>query len=221
MDDCMTVRTKKGAMMPYQPADKVILDNLDALKAYFDPVRLQIVQEMSYQPRTVHDIAEALDVPFTRLYYHIKMLEKHNIIRVVETRAMSGAVEEKYYQVTARQFIVDRSLLTTGDADDSAGLNTLLTTILEETHDDIKNSVRGGKIQLQEISPHPESLLVRRGIFRLSREQAARFHEDLLALMNRYLDIEASRDDPYYALAIALYPTMLPYMPGQDEGAEG
>lgn len=206
--------------MPYQPADKVILDNLDALKAYFDPVRLQIVQEMSYQPRTVHDIAEALDVPFTRLYYHIKMLEKHNIIRVVETRAMSGAVEEKYYQVTARQFIVDRSLLSTGSTDDSQGLDTFLTTMLEETHDDIKNSVRGGKINVQELSPHPDSMLVRRGIFRLSREQAEQFHIELMALINRYLEIEAGRDNPYYAMSIALYPTMLPYMPGQDEGTE-
>jgi DNA-binding transcriptional ArsR family regulator len=207
--------------MSYQPDDKVILDNLDALKAYFDPVRLQIVQEMSYQPRTVHEVAESLGVPFTRLYYHIKMLEKHNIIRVVETRAMSGAVEEKYYQVTARQFIVDRSLLTTGANDESLGLDTFLTTMLEETHDDIRNSVRGGKIQLEELSPHPDSMLVRRGIFRLSREQAQQFHVDLMALINRYLEIEARRDDPYYALSIALYPTMLPYMTGQEDGTEG
>ncbi|MEL6524434.1 MAG: winged helix-turn-helix domain-containing protein, partial [Chloroflexota bacterium] len=56
------------------PAERIVLASLDALKVYFDPLRQKIVQQVIKKPKTVHAIAEALDVPFTRLYYHINLL---------------------------------------------------------------------------------------------------------------------------------------------------
>jgi DNA-binding transcriptional ArsR family regulator len=214
----ITSERVKGYRMTFQPADSIILDTLEALRVYFDPMRMQIVQEMANAPRTVQEIAEALDVPFTRLYYHIKMLEKHHIIQVVETRSMSGAVEEKYYQAAAKQYLVDRSLLTVvPNTEENPALEAVLHTIWDETRTDIVNSVRAGTINLAETSPHPDSLMIRRGILRLSREQAAQLHADLNALFMRYLEHDANRNDVYYAVAFGLYPTALPFAKGEEE----
>lgn len=192
-----------------QPQDKIMLDSLEALKVYFDPLRMKIVQEVAGEPKTVHDIADSLNVPFTRLYYHINMLTKHNIIRVVETRSMSGAVEEKYYQVTARMFVVARSLLTVVDEERESGLDVLLSSILDETKTDIRRSVQSGLVDMEQESPHADALLLRRGFLRLSRQQAQDFHQDLIDLVLRYQNKPLPADDSGrdYALALAIYPS--------------
>lgn len=201
------------------PEPQRILDDLEALKVYFDPLRTRIIEEVAHQPRTVHEIADALDVPFTRLYYHIKLLEKHGIIRVVATRAMQGAVEEKHYQVTARQFVVARDLLTVVSDDHDDGLEVVLATILDQTRQDIRASVHDGRINLAQTSPDPDSLLIRRGVMRLSREQAAEFQRELVALLNRMSAQQRSPDDPstFYAVQVALYPSSWPERQDQDE----
>jgi DNA-binding transcriptional ArsR family regulator len=204
--------------MTYQPADSLILDNLEALKVYFDPLRMQIVQEISHQCKNVHEIAEALEVPFTRLYYHIKMLEKHGIIQVVETRAMSGAVEEKYYQIAAKQFIVDRSLLTLATSEgQNPALDILLETMLRETGENIRRSVREGNIDLKTTAPNPTALMIRRGVLRLNQEQATQLYHELEMLLNRFVSVETTRHDPYYEILISLYPTHVA-TPAQDDG---
>ena len=54
---------------------------------------------------------------------------KRGLIRVVRTRVVSGIIE-KHYQVTAREFNVDRRLLSPhGDARDEGDHMTLLGTL--------------------------------------------------------------------------------------------
>jgi DNA-binding transcriptional ArsR family regulator len=192
-----------------KPADRIILDNLEALKVYFDPMRLKILHQMINEPKSVHEIAEALNVPFTRLYYHINLLEKNNIIHVVETRAMSGAVEEKYYQVAAYQFIVPRSMLSFSTPEGEESINVFLSAMLDETTEDIRQNIRSGHINMELESPEPDSLLLRRGLMKMSREKVSQFHQDLMDLMRRYQDEPSTPEDAYYGLLLAVYPTAL------------
>lgn len=204
-----------------QPEAEVIIDDLETLKVYFDPLRTRIVRTMVNQPRSVQEIAQELGIPFTRLYYHINMLEKHGIIRLVEVRSIGGAVEEKYYQVRARSFVVDRRWLTMGDpsASDSQ-VESLLSTLLDTRHEDIRRSVQSGLIDLSQTAPHPNALMIRRGVARMSREQAYAFQERLLALVQEFAGLEAVDDTAeYYALAFTFYPTSLAYSL-DEEGAE-
>ena len=189
------------------PAEHIILDGLDALKVYFDPMRQKIIHQMINEPKTVQQIAEILDVPFTRLYYHINLLEKHNIIHVVETRAMSGAVEEKYYQVAAYQFIVPRKMLSFNHPEHEASLNVFLSAMLDETADDIRHSVQTGRIDMERESPDPDSLLLRRGLIRMSRDKMSDFHSELLDLVKRYQSQPHAGDDRYYGVTLAVYPS--------------
>jgi DNA-binding transcriptional ArsR family regulator len=82
-----------------------VIDNPETLKVLADPQRLRLLSEMTDRPRTVRQLAEWLGVPKTRLYYHVKRLEEHGLIRVTDRRIVSG-IEERTYEATARNWTV-------------------------------------------------------------------------------------------------------------------
>lgn len=202
-----------------QPDAERLISDIDTLKVYFDPMRMKVIQAVAAEPRTVHEIAAELNVPFTRLYYHVNMLERHGLIRVVETRNLSGAVEEKYYQVSARVFVIDRKLLTVhpGEGEEDA-LDTFLAQILEGTHRDILNSVEQGLVDLTVRPPDPDSLMLRHTVSRMPPARVEEFNRRLLALVEEFSDKRGASDDPYYALTIALYRSALAM--NRDEGED-
>ena len=200
-----------------QPDAERIIHSLDTLKVYFDPVRTRIMQEMAHTPRTVQQIAEALGVPFTRLYYHVKMMEKHDLIRMVDIKQMPGAIEEKYYQVSARMFVIDRSLLTFDPQGKNDSLELVLKKVFDESHTDVRQSVRAGRTDMSVVPPHPKSLFARRMVFRLSEENAVEFQKELMDLAVKYQSKETSADDAYYGSVLALYPSNAPFEESDDE----
>lgn len=200
-----------------KPDTQRTISDLETLKVYFDPLRTRIVRALANQPKTVHQIANELGLPFTRLYYHINLLEDHGLIRVVDTRDFSGAVEEKYYQVSARSFVVDRRLLTIDPSGGYEGLNALMDAVLTSTNSDITRSVEMGLTDLEQVTPHPAALLLRRGIVAMPPERAAYFHKRLTDVLREFSNEESGDlDDPYYAIVVGLYPSALPLDASDD-----
>lgn len=207
---------------PPEPAPERTIHDLEALRVYFDPLRTRIIHALS-EPRTIHQVAAALDVPFTRLYYHFQLLEKHGFIRQVDAKPFGGAVEEKIYQISARVFLVDRALMTVGESDEAAsGLSVVLESVLDRTNDDIRQSARANVIDLDQRSPNPRALLIMRGYSYLSPERATEFYVRLRALVDEYVTAGESEVDEtrangrYYGLAVALYPSAMEDKTGQS-----
>ncbi|HYZ93800.1 MAG TPA: helix-turn-helix domain-containing protein [Actinomycetota bacterium] len=90
--------------------DQFVIKDLETLKALADPLRVRFLLELTYGPRTVKDVAKALGVRPTRLYYHLRILEKHGLVRVAARRMVSG-IEERSYETTARSWTFDKSLM--------------------------------------------------------------------------------------------------------------
>jgi DNA-binding transcriptional ArsR family regulator len=65
-------------------------------------LRFRVLRQL-IEPRSIREVAEALGVPPTRLYYHFNLMEEAGIITVVETRKV-GAMLQKVYQTVARGF---------------------------------------------------------------------------------------------------------------------
>lgn len=189
-----------------EPADRQIITDLEALKVYFDPMRKRIMQELVPRACSVNGLADLLDVPFTRLYYHIGLLEKHGFVRLVETRQGAGAIEEKYYRATSYQYIIAHELMQPGTAEAPGGLEIVLATVLDATKADIINSVQHGDIVLEANAPNPTALMIRRGVVRLTPEKASNFYERLIALL---VDISAEQETGgrSYGIAVSLYPS--------------
>ena len=89
--------------------EQLVIRDIATLKAVADPLRLQVLLEMQDGPRTVKEIATTLGVPQTRLYYHVKILERNGLAHVTGRRMVSG-IEERSYQATAKNWTVSPEL---------------------------------------------------------------------------------------------------------------
>lgn len=195
---------------PFEPADEMRITNIEVLKVVFDARRMRILESFARQPRTVKEVSDELGVTPHSLYYHVNMLEEHGLLVVTETRMISG-IMEKRYQMAARHFIIEPGLLSFGAEGDSAALDILLTSVLDETRIDVKRSARMGVLTLDRKAPDPQALLLRRGFTHMSPEQAHAFYQRLLDLVAEFATTEESEPhaeaQPLYALALAFYPT--------------
>jgi DNA-binding transcriptional ArsR family regulator len=127
------------------------VDDVETLKALSDPLRLAILRAMMSDVQAAHrvkDIARLLDQPPTRLYRHIKVLESAGLIKVAQTRMVSG-IQESQYQVAQFALRLSRDLLAApGNAGDLADA---FAATLNDFRDRLVRDVISGRFQ-----PEPE-----------------------------------------------------------------
>ncbi|MEU3570036.1 helix-turn-helix domain-containing protein [Kitasatospora sp. NPDC036755] len=88
-----------GEQQPVTWVKERQVSDVAVLKALADPLRLAILgalQSSEDRPLTAKELAAALDEPQTKLYRHIKQLEKAGLVLVAGTRLVSGIVESRY-----------------------------------------------------------------------------------------------------------------------------
>jgi predicted ArsR family transcriptional regulator len=188
--------------------DQVVIDDLETLKVLSDPLRMQIAELMSHQPRTVKQVAKELGTTPHKLYYHVKLLEDHGLIRVVETRLVSGIVE-KHYQITAKEIVVADGLLSVRKPEGKSDIEGLISSILDGTKADFIRSLRvrtEGEVPIEErYRSH-----ITREMAKLTRGQAEAICTKLEELVKEF---EAYDDEPEqdqrqkYALTTIFYPS--------------
>ena len=189
--------------------EEFIIEDVDALKMIADPIRLQIMRSLD-KPRTVKDLAERLNIPATKLYYHVNQLEKHNIIRVVATRIVSGIIE-KHYQVTAKSYRVSKSLLkATKDSDEQ--LEVLLSAIFDTAKAEMKQSVKAGLLLIDEAVKEPRrDGIIWHGNLNLTPEKFAELNGRLQSLLEEFDQAAHDNDEADkapYGLVITFYPVV-------------
>src|SRR5262249_12440895 len=88
----------------YEADDVLVVREPEQLRALGDDLRAEIVVRLREYARSTTELAEALGLPKGTVGYHLKVLEKAGLIRVVRTRRVR-ALTERYYGRTARLFI--------------------------------------------------------------------------------------------------------------------
>lgn len=194
----------------FVPADELVVDDLDTLKVLADPLRLRI-RELMTDPCTVKQVAEALEIQPTKLYYHINLLEKHGLIVLVDTRIVSGIIE-KHYQVAALSVRVARHLLSPSSENSGEGINLTLASMLEDTKSDFIESVRDGVVKLDdEDADIHESGQWSSTRFFLTDEQAKDLMERLQALFKEFYahsEKQRNQDDAHiYKMLLTFFPS--------------
>ena len=153
-----------------------VLDDPEVLQLIADPLRLRLLELLRQAPRTVTELAEAMGVARTRLYYHVRLLEGAGLVTVAETHLVAG-ITEKRYRVTAYRLSVDRALIG-GSSDGGDPLDVLLSVILDEVAGEIRRAVASGLIDLGNGGGSgiaPTRMLLGRNWYRLSDDEVARF----------------------------------------------
>ena len=183
----------------------------ETLKVIADPLRLQILKSFK-RPRTVKDVADMLDIVQTKLYYHVNLMEKHNLIEVVGTKVVSGIIE-KTYRVSAARYSVDGALLATAeDAGDQ--VDTLLSAVFDSAKDEFKKSVQAGLIDLNDPS-EPQRRMIVRSSLNLTDEQVEEFEKKMSSLLKAFYAIAEENDTanpnaPIYGLTLTFFPVYRP-----------
>lgn len=190
--------------------DIFTIEDPDALKALAVPVRLDIIKALA-RPATVKKVAEKLNMPPTKLYYHFKQLEQHQIIRVVDTNIVSGIIE-KQYQVTARRYQMSETMVHDSD-EGEANLDAVLATIFETTRNELRQS-----IQTHLLDPTADESekkgMINHTTFHFTADQFQTFYDRMEKLFEEMVEASQEADEEpgllSFGFTIALYPVIKP-----------
>ncbi|MEY2469847.1 MAG: hypothetical protein QOF21_2545 [Actinomycetota bacterium] len=127
-----------GAPIP----DVKVIEDLATLKVISDPLRLRLIEELGARPTTVKVLAGVLGMKPNRLYYHVNLLEEHGLIKVTDTRIVSGIVE-RTYGLVARHFAVDDQLALPAEIKRDI-TDTLFRAVSAELGEALEAEARGG-----------------------------------------------------------------------------
>jgi DNA-binding transcriptional ArsR family regulator len=185
-----TARARKA---PAEPVD------VDSLKAIADPTRIRLGLLMLDAPKTVKELAAALEVPPTRLYYHVRLLERHGYIRVARRRMVSG-IEERSYLAVADKWNVGPDVAASA-LQRSGLLRALFSAMRAEMEAVIAHAPPRAPI---DDVPLP-MLGVSEVVF--STEGLAEFQARLETLIDDFSPERADAEGRRYRLFLAGYPT--------------
>lgn len=206
------------------PEAILTLESLEALKVLADPLRNQIMEVMTPKPLTINQAAARLGVAASKLYYHVNLMEKHNLLRVVDT-VVHGNLIEKHYWITAYQFKIDEEMFNfqVDTPEGTEHLIEMLLSNLNATREDIQRSMYARHHQIAHGAPqNPRHVFDLREVYRLPDEVATTFHSRLHALVEEFKQEAAQYENSQeegltpWALSLVFYPSF--YFDEQQTG---
>src|SRR2546423_5125782 len=117
-------------------SESYVISDLQQIKALADPLRQRLLGAFVSEPRTTKQVATILDLPPTRLYHHVDLLERVGLIELVATKPKRGTTE-KYFRAIAHRFIVAEGSLV-GEA------ASVLDDALEDAFASAQREIRKG-----------------------------------------------------------------------------
>jgi DNA-binding transcriptional ArsR family regulator len=181
------------------PDGQVQVGDPETLKVIADPLRLELLSLLS-EPKTAKEVAGALRVPTTRLYYHLRVLEEHGLVKVVSTRLVSG-IEEKTYRSLGNNWVPAPEL--TDAAIESSGVVGSLVNLVQAELSVAMRAHPEGHIG------DPDSAAPVLTLTRMSfdRDSLVEFQKRLYELLEQYVcpGPAAPEGEDLYHLFLALY----------------
>jgi DNA-binding transcriptional ArsR family regulator len=189
----MTMVSELQPQINFVPAESYLVSDLETLKVLADPLRLRI-RELMGKPTTVKQVAAKLDLPATKLYYHINLLEKHGLIVLVDTRVVSGIIE-KHYQVAAHNVRVAKHLLSPGTDPAGEGLSLTIGSFFESARNELLQSVKEGIVDWNDEGERHKGLSLQTSIMTLNEQEAAQFYREVESLFERYVELSRQNEE--------------------------
>ena len=95
--------------------DLDVIDEPASARVLLDPAKARVLGELG-QPRSATMVAKALDEPRQRVNYHLRALEGHGLVRLVEQRQRRG-LTERVMIASARSYVLSPAVLGDRAAD--------------------------------------------------------------------------------------------------------
>ncbi|GII81441.1 transcriptional regulator [Sphaerisporangium rufum] len=199
-----------------------VIDDPAAAEVSLDPVRARLLAELA-APASATALAARVGLPRQKVNYHLKALERHGLVELVEERR-KGNVTERVMRATAVSYVISPSVLAAvapdpDHAPDRVSARWLLALATRLVRD-VGELVAGAARARRKVATFAIDGRVR---FASAADRAA-FAEDLAAaftaLAGRYHDetAEGGRD---HRVIVALHPCATPSHEITRAGAGG
>jgi DNA-binding transcriptional ArsR family regulator len=181
----------------YDLADRIALTRPSQVRAIGHPLRTTILSLLHERAATVGELAAAVERPKSTVAHHVKVLTETGLVQVVRTRRVR-AIEERFYGRTARMFYIAGE--GSSDGDD-----------LPRDFNDFEVAAResGAAYQRGKLWG-----FIRHA--RITETQASQFWERMAELVAEFDQLPRS-GETMYGLAVGVYPTDHPKLPGGGE----
>lgn len=157
----------------------------EQLRALTDGFRLRLLTSIAREPGSARELADRFDVPTTRLYHHLDLLEEHGFIEVVATRKSGARTERCYGQPPWRSMRPSREMV---DADDRSDLGEALRAMSEVVGVTLEEGIRTGAFTIPPAGEEAGPDMVTWSTARLTEAQHAAFSAELTDLVGRIVE---------------------------------
>jgi DNA-binding transcriptional ArsR family regulator len=154
-------------------------------RALADPLRIQLFELVSAQPRSVRELARLTGRQPNRLYHHLAQLEEAKLIEVADYRRLPGGKVERAYAPAAVE--------PAGDDASPADVALLLNAVLETTRADINAAT------LAQEAGQDRRIALGRTALRLSQQHLEQLKAGIEALL---LDAQDHPDDDVWTTLV-------------------
>lgn len=186
-------------------ADTFHITDVETLKVLAHPQRLEILRNLD-TPRTVKEVAERIGADPTKLYYHIRMMEKAGLIMVTETNVVSGIIE-KHYSIVAHDYRMAEGLVRS-ESFSNDEFDQMVASVFEGTRQEMRKTFEAGKIDLEQEFPNRTTALMSVSLS-LTDEQLKSFNERMQTIMEdveRWSEENKALKPQEYMFTIAFFP---------------
>lgn len=188
-------------------AKTYLIELPEQASALINPLRAEILSQAK-EPRSATEIAKLLQETPQRINYHIKMLEKVNLVRRVGTRQVRNLVEV-LYQSIAHTFLLAESLSIAPHLiqkmKDQGSLMHLIHT---------SERMKKDALLLMEQSEQEEeipSASIQMQLHLTNEEQRKQFIDDYVEMVKQLIGKYQSKsmDSTPYQVLVAIYPELV------------
>jgi DNA-binding transcriptional ArsR family regulator len=189
--------------------DVAVIDDPAAAEAALDPARAHLLAQLT-EPRSAAMLAAAVGLPRQKVNYHLRTLERHGLVELVQERR-KGNVTERLLQAAAASYVISPAALAAVAPDPARAPDRLsarwLLAVAAQLVRDVGDLIRGADRAQKRIATFATDGRVR---FASAADRAA-FTAELMqavtALVAKYHDerAEGGRD---HRLVIAIHPSV-------------
>lgn len=189
--------------------DVAVIEDPAAAEASLDPIRANLLAALS-EPGSATTLAGRVGLPRQKVNYHLRTLERHGLVELVEERR-KGNVTERVLRATASSYVISPAALAAVAPDPSRAPDRLsarwLLALAARLVRDVGSLLTGADRAKKRVATFALEGEVR---FSSAADRAA-FAEELAAavtgLVGKYHD-EAGERGRSHRLIVAIHPTV-------------
>ncbi|MFF5077666.1 ArsR/SmtB family transcription factor [Actinoplanes sp. NPDC000266] len=186
--------------------DIAVIEDPAAAEISLDPIRSRLLAELA-EPGSATTLAAKIGLPRQKVNYHLRTLEQHGLVHLVEERR-KGNVTERLMQATAHSYVISPNALPTVAPDPSRAPDRLsarwLLALAARLVRDVGALITGATTARQRVATYALDGEIR---FATPADRAA-FAEELTAGITSLLARYHSDTGRKHRLVLAVHPAL-------------